>query len=97
MTARRAVKQAAFKVKAIDTTGCGDAFHGALIAARSVGMAPAPALKLATRRSGAIAATQVGAVPSRVARPAILKLFAQPWPLPEAARATWKHARGDGQ
>jgi arabinose-5-phosphate isomerase len=90
---KQTVKQAAFKVKALDTTGCGDAFHGALIAARSIGMAPAPALRLACA-AGAVAATQVGAVPSHVARPAILKLFGQPWPLPEMPRLT--QAQGEG-
>jgi arabinose-5-phosphate isomerase len=86
-------KQAIFKVKAQDTTGCGDAFHGALIAARSVGMAPGPALRLAAA-AGAVAATQIGAVPTRVARPAILKLFGQPWPLADFARST--QVQGDG-
>jgi D-arabinose 5-phosphate isomerase GutQ/sugar/nucleoside kinase (ribokinase family)/dihydrodipicolinate synthase/N-acetylneuraminate lyase len=81
----RTYKQAAFKVKVTDSTGCGDAFHGALIAARSVGMAPGPALKLACA-AGAVAATQVGAVPSSVARPAVLKLFGQPWPLVDLPR-----------
>ena len=90
---KRVIKQAAFKVKAIDTTGCGDAFQGALMAARSVGMAPGPALRLASA-AGAIAATQVGAVPSSVARGATLKLFGQPWPLPELPRNA--QVQGDG-
>lgn len=50
-TAQGAGHQPAFRVRAVDTNGCGDVFHGAYAAALASGSAPADAL-----RSGAAAA-----------------------------------------
>ncbi len=84
--------QSAFKVKAVDTTGCGDAFHAALIAACVAKLAPKAALRLACA-AGAVAATHPGAVPTSGDREAALKLFGQPWPL--APLASSGVSRGD--
>jgi arabinose-5-phosphate isomerase len=78
----KAVKQAAFKAKVLDSTGCGDAFHAALIVARSAGLSLAQALPLACA-AGAVAAEALGAVPGPQARAAVQARFKRPLPLPE--------------
>jgi ribokinase len=55
--------QPAFEVIAVDTTGCGDAFTGALAARLASGEDLAAAMRWATA-AGAVAATALGAVPS---------------------------------
>ncbi len=57
------VHQPAFKVVAVDTTGCGDAFTGALAARLAAGDELTTALHWAAA-AGAVAATALGAVPS---------------------------------
>lgn len=88
----KAIKQAAFKARVVDSTGCGDAFHAALIVGRSAGLKLPQALKLACA-AGAVAATATGAVPAEGAREAIeaqLKL-----PLPLAALPPLPQAEGE--
>jgi ribokinase len=51
--------QAAYRVKAIDTTGCGDVFHGAYAFALARGMALEERIRLATA-TAALKATQPG-------------------------------------
>lgn len=77
----KAVKQAAFKAKAVDTTGCGDAFHAALICARSAKQDLAAALKLACA-AGAVAAETLGAVPGPDARASVEARLKAKLPLP---------------
>ena len=55
--------QPGFDVTAIDTTGCGDAFTGALAARLGLGVPLRPAMRWATA-AAALAATARGAVPS---------------------------------
>lgn len=57
------IEQPAFSVKVVDTTGAGDAFCGAFVAALLEGQAPEGAL-LFGQAAGAIAATYHGAQPS---------------------------------
>ncbi len=52
-----------FKVTAVDTTGSGDAFNGALAVALANGMGPYDAV-LYANAAGALAATKIGAQPS---------------------------------
>ena len=54
----------AFAVEAVDTTGAGDAFCGALSARLAIGASMADALRWATA-AGALSTMQVGAVPSQ--------------------------------
>ncbi len=51
--------QPAFAVKVVDTTGCGDVFHGAFLHRWLAGEAPAPAARFASA-AAAIAATGLG-------------------------------------
>jgi|GEM_PF-96069 arabinose-5-phosphate isomerase len=81
---RKACRQAAFKVAAADTTGCGDAFHAAIIAGRAASWSLGQALRLACA-AGAVAATAPGAVPPSGARAAIQALLGADLPLPELA------------
>ena len=80
----KAVKQAAFKAKIVDSTGCGDAFHAALIVGRSAGLQLSAALRLACA-AGAVAGTRPGAVPFDGAIEALAGLLKAPLPLPELA------------
>jgi ribokinase len=57
------INQDGFKVTAVDTTACGDAFAGACAVAHARGDEPAPALRFACA-AGALAATRAGAMPS---------------------------------
>lgn len=57
------IRQRAYEVEAVDTTGAGDTFTGYFVAARSAGRPVAEALDLASRAS-ALAVTRAGAVPS---------------------------------
>jgi sugar/nucleoside kinase (ribokinase family) len=51
--------QSAFKVQAVDTTGCGDVFHGAYCAALAKGSPPAERIRFASA-AAALKATQRG-------------------------------------
>jgi sugar/nucleoside kinase (ribokinase family) len=51
--------QAAFKVDAVDTTGCGDVFHGAYAAALAKGMPAGERIRFASA-AAALKATQSG-------------------------------------
>jgi ribokinase len=61
------------RIKAVDTTGAGDAFLGAFAAFTAEGFAPEKTLRLAVA-AGALACTQQGAVPSLPHRAAIMAL-----------------------
>ena len=65
----------AFKVKAVDTTGCGDAFNGALAAAWATGRPLSDAIRWGVA-AGALAATVKGAQPSLPRARAIKRLLA---------------------
>ncbi|MCH7646289.1 MAG: ribokinase [Nitrospinae bacterium] len=65
----------AFKVKAVDTTGCGDAFNGALAAAWATGRPLSDAIRWGVA-AGALAATVKGAQPSLPLARAIKRLLA---------------------
>jgi ribokinase len=65
----------AFKVKAVDTTGCGDAFNGALAAAWAAGLPLSDAIRWGVA-AGALAATVKGAQPSLPRARAIKRLLA---------------------
>ena len=65
----------AFKVKAVDTTGCGDAFNGALAAAWAAGLPLSDAIHWGVA-AGALAATVKGAQPSLPRARAIKRLIA---------------------
>ncbi|MEE9519258.1 MAG: ribokinase [bacterium] len=64
----------AFKVKAVDTTGCGDAFNGALAAAWATGRPLSDAIRWGVA-AGALAATVKGAQPSLPRDRAIKRLL----------------------
>jgi len=64
----------ALKVKAVETTGAGDAFNGGLTAALSAGLPIETALKFATCTS-AISVTRLGSSPSMPYRHEILALL----------------------
>jgi sulfofructose kinase len=53
--------QPAFKVKAVDTTGCGDVFHGAYAAALARGMSAPDRIRFATAAAGLKAGQSGGA------------------------------------
>ena len=63
------------KVKAVDATGAGDAFVGAITVALLDGMEPAEALRFACA-AGALAATRAGAQPSLPTRAEVEALLA---------------------
>ncbi len=65
----------AFKIKAVDTTGCGDAFNGALAAAWAAGRPLSDAIRWGVA-AGALAATVKGAQPSLPRARAIKRLLA---------------------
>ncbi len=64
------------KITAVDATGAGDAFVGAITVALLDGMEPAEALKFACA-AGAVAATRAGAQPSLPTRDEVEALLAQ--------------------
>ena len=57
------VRQAAYRVEAVDTTAAGDTFTGYFLAATAEGMGPAAALDLAAK-AAALCVTRRGAAPS---------------------------------
>ena len=65
----------AFKVKAIDTTGCGDVFHGAYAAALARGMELKERIRFASAAAALKAAQHGGqaGIPSRAAVEALLR------------------------
>lgn len=65
-----------FKVRAVDTTGCGDAFNGALAAAWAAGLPLQEAVVWGTA-AGALAARTKGAQPSLPAETGIRRLASQ--------------------
>jgi ribokinase len=68
-------EQAAFDVRAVDTTGAGDAFCGSLAARLATGEALEHAVRYAAA-SGALATTRQGAVPSLPRRSEVQRLLA---------------------
>jgi ribokinase len=64
------------KITAVDATGAGDAFVGAITVALLEGMEPADALRFACA-AGAVAATRAGAQPSLPTRDEVEALLAQ--------------------
>lgn len=69
-------KLPAFAVNAVDTTGAGDAFHGAFAAALALGMAWDEVLRYASA-AGALCCTKVGARPGLPTRQEHWNLFQQ--------------------
>jgi ribokinase len=63
-----------FRVKVLDTTAAGDAFTGALAAARAEGMAMPDAVRFANA-AGALCCTGFGAQPSLPNREAVERLL----------------------
>ncbi len=72
-------QQEAFAVDAVDTTGAGDAFCGALAARLAAGDPLRAAVRYAAA-AGALATTVEGAVPSLPDDPAIRRLLTSPTP-----------------
>jgi sulfofructose kinase len=75
VTAGRAVHQPAFPVDVVDTTGCGDVFHGVYAACLARGMTVAERVRVASA-AAAIKATRPGGqkgIPSRAEVDAFLK------------------------
>ena len=68
----------------VDTTGAGDAFHGALGVALAEGQPPEQALRFAAA-TAALKCLQPGGVLGTPARPAVLQLMAQQHPTPPAS------------
>jgi ribokinase len=67
--------QAAYPVEAVDTTGCGDVFHGAYMVALLEGWPPAARIRFASA-AAALKATQPGGrlgIPARAAVEAVLR------------------------
>jgi ribokinase len=75
LDADRAIEQPAPSVEVLDTTACGDAFVGALVADGDPRGDPERALELACA-AGALAATRAGAVPSLPSRVEVERLIA---------------------
>jgi len=71
--------QPAFKVKAVDTTGCGDVFHGAYASALARGMMLSERIRFASA-AAALKATQPGGQAGIPARPAV-ELFLETQPI----------------
>jgi sugar/nucleoside kinase (ribokinase family) len=71
--ALRPLHQAAFAVEAVDTTGCGDVFHGAYAAALVDGLDVPAAVRFASA-AAALKATARG-IPSRAEVEALLKTY----------------------
>jgi ribokinase len=76
VTDETCVHQPAFEVVAVDTTGCGDAFIGALAARLADGDDLPTALRWSTA-AGAVAATTLGAVPSMPMEADVERLLGQ--------------------
>jgi arabinose-5-phosphate isomerase len=87
----KSFRQPAFKARIVDTTGCGDAFHAALIAARLAKWELPQALRLACA-VGAVAAENMGALPMEGARAAVAARFKGPLPFDEPAPAAEEDA-----
>lgn len=87
----KSFRQPAFKARIVDTTGCGDAFHAALIAARLAKWELPQALRLACA-VGAVAAENMGALPMEGARAAVAARFKGPLPFDELAPAAEEDA-----
>jgi ribokinase len=74
-TADAAVEQEAFEIAAVDTTGAGDAFCGALAVRLAEGAGLADAMRF-TNAAGALACTKHGAYPSMPYRAKVEELMA---------------------
>lgn len=68
---------AGYRVRAVDTVGCGDAFVGAFLAALAAGLPPEASLAWGNA-AGALAATCAGAMPSLPPRASVAALAALP-------------------
>lgn len=68
---------AGYRVRAVDTVGCGDAFIGAFLASTAEGLPPEVALAWGNA-AGALAAMHAGAIPSLPTRSAVMALASQP-------------------
>ena len=79
-------------VRAADPTAAGDSFIGAFCAARSCGMAPAPALAFANR-TAAITVSRKGAQPSLPSLDEVLSAIAKNDPLIDQLPESWNAAR----
>lgn len=74
-SSRRAVRWPAFRVRTVDTTGCGDVFHGAYAAALAKGLSLPERIQWAAA-AAALKATQAGGqagIPTRAAVSAFLR------------------------
>jgi len=90
----KASRCAAFRVKAADTTGCGDAFHAGLVCGRAAGLDLAAALALGCA-AGAAAASQLGASPDAGGRARAAGLLGRD--LPYAMAEPGLDAPGDAE
>lgn len=72
------VHQPSFPLDVVDTTGCGDVFHGAYAAAMVIGMPPDRAIRYAAAAAG-LNATQRGGQQGIPDRAAVERLLADPW------------------
>ncbi len=76
------VHQPAFAVPAVDTTGCGDVFHGAYAAALADGLPPAERIRFASA-AAALKTLRIGAQAGIPNRTEVLKLLRRQKPKPK--------------
>lgn len=79
------VHQPSFPVKVVDTTGCGDVFHGAYASAIVRGMTPGGAIRYATAVAG-LSATQHGGQKGIPCRVAVERFLADPSMMPHTGK-----------
>ena len=72
----RTIRHAGYRVHAVDTVGCGDAFVGASLAALAEGRTLEEAMAWGNA-AGALAATKAGAIPSLPMRVEVAALAAR--------------------
>jgi ribokinase len=73
----RTIRHAGYRVRAVDTVGCGDAFVGASLAALAEGRTLEEAMAWGNA-AGALAAMKAGAIPSLPGRAEVAKWATKP-------------------